>query len=203
MEFLLVATAHFLALLSPGPDFFLILQAALRQPLRYAIGVCAGIAAANGVYLIVAVLGLETVREMNSLMTVLRLLGGGYLIYIGVMLVRAPPRPFDARDPEMALHLVPGIGRQFVVGFLSAILNPKNAIFYLSLFTVMVSAETHLGVRSLYALWMVTVVLVWDTGVAVAFGRERSKRLLGRWVFRIEKVSGLLLAAFGVLLAVD
>ena len=72
MEFLLVATAHFLALLSPGPDFFLILQAALRLPLRYAISVCAGIAAANGVYLIVAVLGLETVREMSGLMTVLQ-----------------------------------------------------------------------------------------------------------------------------------
>lgn len=52
-------------------------------------------------------------------------------------------------------------------------------------------------------LWMVAVVLAWDSCVAVAFGRERLKRLLGRWVFRIEKVSGLLLAVFGVLLAVD
>jgi threonine/homoserine/homoserine lactone efflux protein len=50
---------------------------------------------------------------------------------------------------------------------------------------------------------MVTVVLVWDTGVALAFSREWSKRLLGRWVFRIEKVPGLLLAVFGILLAVD
>ena len=98
---------------------------------------------------------------------------------------------------------MPGAGRQFMVGFLSAIFNPKNAVFYLSLFTVMVSAETSLDIRVLYALWMVAVVLVWDMGVAAAFGRERVKRLLGRWVFRIEKVSGLLLTVFGVLLAVD
>ena len=32
MEFLLLASAHFLALLSPGPDFFLIMQASLRLP---------------------------------------------------------------------------------------------------------------------------------------------------------------------------
>jgi len=198
----MIATAHFLALLSPGPDFFLILQAALRLPLRYAFLVCAGIAAANGVYLVVAVLGLETVREMDTLMRLLRWLGGGYLVYVGVMLLRTPQRSLDAGAPVSALH-VPGVGRQFMVGFLSAIFNPKNAIFYLSLFTVMVSAETSLEIRVLYALWMVAVVLAWDMGVAAAFGRERVKRLLGRWVFRIEKVSGLLLTVFGVLLAVD
>ena len=202
MEFLLIASAHFLALLSPGPDFFLILQAALRLPLRYAFLVCAGIAAANGVYLVVAVLGLETVREMDTLMRLLKWLGGGYLVYVGFMLLRAPQRSLDAGAPASALH-VPGVGRQFMVGFLSAIFNPKNAIFYLSLFTVLVSAETSLEIRVLYALWMVAVVLVWDMGVAGAFGRERVKQLLGRWVFRIEKVSGLLLTVFGVLLAVD
>jgi threonine/homoserine/homoserine lactone efflux protein len=202
MEFLLVATAHFLALLSPGPDFFLILQAALRLPLRYAFSVCAGIAAANGVYLVISVLGLETVREMATLMLFLKWIGGGYLVYVGLMLLRAPRRPLVAGTPVSALH-VPGMGRQFVVGFLSAVFNPKNAIFYLSLFTVMVSAETPLGRRILYALWMVTIVLVWDMGVAVAFGREGVKRLLGRWVFRIEKAAGLLLAFFGVLLVMD
>ena len=41
MEFLLLATAHFLALLSPGPDFFLIMQASLRLPLRYGFAICA------------------------------------------------------------------------------------------------------------------------------------------------------------------
>ena len=32
MEFLLLASAHFLALLIPGPDFFLKIQASLRLP---------------------------------------------------------------------------------------------------------------------------------------------------------------------------
>lgn len=80
MEFVLIASAHFLALLSPGPDFFLIMQTALRMPMRYALSVCAGIAAANGLYLTIAVLGLEAVRNMHLLMTVLKYLGSGYLI---------------------------------------------------------------------------------------------------------------------------
>lgn len=202
MEFLLIASAHFLALLSPGPDFFLILQTSLRLPLRYALAVCAGIASANAAYLLLAVLGLETVRQWTTLMVLLRLLGAGYLLYIGILLLRAPMRPLDEGETTAVVH-ERSLRRQFSLGFMSGILNPKNALFYLSLFTAMVSPQTSLSLRGLYALWMVAVVLIWDMGMAMIVGNDRIKNRLGAWVFRIEKVSGLMLAAFGLLLALD
>ena len=202
MEFLLIASAHFMALLSPGPDFFLILQTALRMPLRYAFAVCVGIATANGVYLIIAVTCLEAVREMTTLMLILKYLGGAYLLYIGVMMLRAPLRPLENNN-ERHILWVKSIKRQFTMGFMSAILNPKNAIFYLSLFTVMVSSETSLFVRTLYALWMTGIVLIWDFGVAGLLGNQKIKQCLGRWIFGIEKFSGAMLALFGVLLTVQ
>lgn len=202
MEFLLIASAHFLALLSPGPDFLLILQTALRLPLRYAFAVCAGIASANAVYLAAAVLGLETVRQWPSLMLALRYLGAAYLLYIGILLLRAPMRPLDNGGPTSLLH-VRSLRRQFTLGFFSGMLNPKNAIFYLSLFTAMVSPQTSLAVRGLYGLWMAALVLFWDMGVAVLLGNNRMKTRLGDWMFRIEKVAGALLAVFGILLAFD
>lgn len=199
MEFLLIASAHFMALLSPGPDFFLILQTALRMPLRYAFAVCFGIAAANGFYLIVAVIGLEAVKEMTTLMLILKYLGGAYLLYLGIMLLRAPERPLESKNEKNSLH-IKSIRRQFTMGFMSAILNPKNAIFYLSLFTVMVSSETSLIVRALYGLWMTGMVLAWDLGVAGLLGNKKIKRWLSSWIFGLEKMSGAMLALFGVLL---
>jgi threonine/homoserine/homoserine lactone efflux protein len=202
MEFLLIASAHYLALLSPGPDFFLILQTALRLPLRYAFGACLGISAANAVYLVLAVLGLETLRQWTLLMLVLRYAGAAYLVYVGVLLLRAPMRPLDADAPTSFLH-VRSLQRQFAVGFMSGALNPKNAIFYLSLFTAMVSPQTSLSMRGLYGLWMATLVLCWDLGVAVALGNQRIKASLGAWIFRIEKSAGAMLALFGILLVID
>jgi len=199
MEFLLIASAHFMALLSPGPDFFLILQTALRMHLRYAFAVCVGIAAANGVYLIIAVTSLEVVREMTNLMFILKYCGGAYLLYIGIMMLRAPIRPLDDCNKKNILF-IESIKRQFSMGFMSAILNPKNAIFYLSLFTVMVSSETSIFVRTLYACWMTGIVLIWDMGVAVLLGNQKIKQWLGRWIFGIEKLSGAMLALFGILL---
>lgn len=202
MEFLLIASAHFMALLSPGPDFFLILHTALRLPLRYAFAVCGGIALANGCYVTLAVLGLETVRHFSELMLALRFLGAAYLISIGILLLRAPMRSLADNTGATVLH-ARSLRRHFTLGLMSGMLNPKNMIFYLSLFTAMVSPQTSLGMRSLYGLWMSCLVLVWDMGIAVILGNNRIKTGLGRWIFRLEKFSGVMLTLFGVLLAVD
>lgn len=199
MEFLLIASAHFLALLSPGPDFFLIMQASLRLPMRYGFAICAGIALANGVYLLAAVTGLEVVRDTAWLGSLLKYLGGIYLLFIGVMLLRTRVQSFDNMENASFLQ-VQSMKRQFLIGFMSAILNPKNAIFYLSLFTVMVSDQTGFFTRCLYALWMMSVVFLWGCFVVAAIGRDRIKRWLGGSICFVEKISGAALAFFGIFL---
>lgn len=199
MEFLLLASAHFLALLSPGPDFFLLMQASLRLPLRYCFAVCAGISAANGVYLLLTVLGFEVLRESGWVHLILKYAGASYLMFIGIMLLRAPRQSLHQKTSDSFLH-IEKMGQQFFIGFTSAILNPKNVIFYLSLFTVMVSVETGLFTRCFYALWMMSVVFVWDCCLVTAIGRNQVKTWLGNSLYYIEKVSGVALACFGIFL---
>ena len=202
MEFICIATAHFLALLSPGPDFFLILQAALRLPLRYGIAICVGIAVANGVYLLLAVLGLEAISSWDWLVALLRYGGSCYLIYLGILLLRAPrqqPANQAGSHPLGQQHL----GRQFILGFLSGILNPKNMIFYLSLFTAMVSAETGFITRCLYGLWMTSVVLCWDCLLVLLVQRTRFTSILRTKIFYLEKTSGTVFAFLGMTLLLN
>ena len=199
MEFILLASAHFLALLSPGPDFFLITQASLRLPRKYGIAVCAGIAVANFVYLVFAVFGIEIIKEWTPLMLAMKYLGAVYLVTLGTMLLRSPLRPIQMEQPTGFLQRQ-HLGRQFTVGFRSGILNPKNAIFYLSLFTVMVSSSTTLPIRCAYAIWMTSVVFLWDALVVVMIGQEKIRINLGKGIFYVEKLSGIMLASFGIIL---
>lgn len=199
MEFLVIASAHFLALLSPGPDFFLIMQAALRLPRRYGIAICAGIALANGLYLLLAIGGLEVVRQLDWLLLPLRYLGAAYLLFLGVMLLRSPKQEVADRRSSPPLHGA-RLGRQFLIGFLSAALNPKNAVFYLSLFTVMVSPDTSLLRRCLYGLWMSSMVFCWDCLVLLVISRVRQTRWLGDSIYLVEKLAGAALASFGLIL---
>ena len=55
--FVTVAIAHFLALLSPGPDFVLVTKSALQNKKSTAIGVASGIASANALYIALCLIG--------------------------------------------------------------------------------------------------------------------------------------------------
>lgn len=200
MEFILLAVAHFLALLSPGPDFFLIVQAALRLPLKYSLSLCFGIAMANGVYLGLAITGLELVSQSMLVQQGFKYLGGGYLIFIGIMLLRTSGQPLQIEGETSFLH-DKSHGKQFYIGFLSGILNPKNAIFYLAIFSTMVSAETPYYIRCMYGLWMVFIVFIWDAMLATLIGAKGIKVRLGDGLIYIEKLSGVVLASFGLFLS--
>jgi len=200
MEFLVIASAHFLALLSPGPDFFLIMQASLRMPIRYGLALAAGIGAANGVYLLVAILGLEVLRDLGWLMSLLHYLGALYLVFLGIMLLKSESTDLEEAEKPTYFLLEQQLSRQFLVGFMSAILNPKNCIFYLSLFTVMVAESTGLTTRLLYGVWMTGVVTVWDCALVALLCKKSIKRRLGAGVRILEKASGAILLCFGLLL---
>lgn len=197
MEFILLAAAHFLALLSPGPDFFLILETSLRLPKKFGFALCMGIAAANGVYIILALAGHESLGSHFAINNFLQYAGGLFLVYVGISILRAGERELENRSVPVSRQ---GVGKKFCLGFCSAIANPKNGIFYLSLFTVMVSASTPLSWRILYGLWMCLVVLVWDMAIVCLLRVARLRSFLGGSIMIIDKISGTMLVLFGVLL---
>lgn len=201
MEFLLIASAHFVALVSPGPDFFLIMQVSLKLPVRYGISLCAGISVANALYLFLAVVGLESIRQMPFLITVLKYSGGAYLVFLGIMLLKAKR---SVGDPQQKTNFLSKkhLGQQFVIGFTSAVLNPKNIIFYLALFATMVSPQTDFLSRFLYAAWMVLIVFLWDSGLVLFIAGKGLKKRLGNSIFVLEKMSGAVLALFGIMLPI-
>ncbi len=191
-QFLVIAGAHFLALLSPGPDFFLIVRSAVINGARVASGVCVGIALANGVYIGLAISGVAVLQEVAGLFTVLKWAGCAYLAWLGwrFLSVRGEALTPDLRD----------VGRQggnwwreCRVGFLSGILNPKNSLFYASLFSLGFERGTSFGVQLGYGVWMFCAVLIWDLCIARAAGHPPVVRRFMAHVRKVERVTGVVL----------
>ncbi|MFS0827445.1 LysE family translocator [Pseudomonas phoenicis] len=194
-QFLLIALAHFLALLSPGPDFFLVVRNAATSGWRVASGACLGIALANGVFIGMAFAGLSLLHEDSALFVVLQLAGCAYLLYIGGLFLRHASQrsPLTANATASARR---GWWSNLGAGFVCAILNPKNALFYASLAS-MVSASS-LGWKLAYAGWMFGIVLLWDLLVAAAFGRNTVRQRFERALPTLQRVSGVMLIALAL-----
>lgn len=198
-EFLAVALAHFLALISPGPDFFIIISMSLRNGSVRAFFTCLGIAAANGVYILFALIGFSVVREHAWLLSVMKVGGAAFLCYIGFMLIRSGKRElFEKTEAKQAQD---SAWKLFLTGFMSALLNPKNPIFYISLYSLFIQRTTGLHVQALYGLWMFSAVLFWDMFIAFSVGNRKIRNVLNSYTYRIEQVSGVVIITLGVALA--
>ncbi|MBJ8709681.1 MULTISPECIES: LysE family translocator [Citrobacter] len=193
-----LALAHFVALLSPGPDFFLLVGYAARYRMRGSAGLCVGIAFGNGLYILLAIIGWGILRQLPLLFTVIELLGALYLLWIGSLLVRSRPQTLTGTDAQSTC---PGFGKQILLGLGSSLLNPKNALFYLALMTALLGPSVTLLQQNMSGIWMTSIVLCWDLLIVMFIGLPQIQRRLSRGILWVERIAGGVLIIFGCAIA--
>lgn len=193
-QFFIIAAAHFLALLSPGPDFFLVIRTSMSAGWRMASGVCLGIALANGVFIAAAFGGLSVFQPDSLLFFAIQLAGCVYLLHIGWLFIRHAGSASQAsvlENPPGRSVLLASWFRGAGMGLLSGILNPKNALFYVSLAAMV--ASTSGSWKIIYGSWMFSVVFFWDLLVALAIGNKTVTRRFTQALPWLERISGAIL----------
>ncbi|MFG2427130.1 LysE family translocator [Streptomyces sp. NPDC048590] len=186
----------------PGADFAVVVRNSLesrRSGLATAVGVAGGLV----VHTTLAVAGLAAVLvTMPALFRTVQLLGGVYVLYLGLSGLHAVRRrSAEAARPETGGEVAPRAGRSLRQGFLTNALNPKAPVLFLSLLPQFVPDGTPPLPRTLLlASVVVLLALVWFPGVALMVDR------LGPWLRRpraarvVEGGSGAALTALGLVL---
>lgn len=197
LAFPLLAISHFVALLSPGPDFFLLTGYAIRYRVAGSIGIVTGIAVGNALYILLAIVGWSELRDMPRVFVAIELTGAAYLLWVGSRLCRSQP-------DGMELHAVtvqrPTVPAQFLLGLASSLLNPKNALFYLALMTSLLGADVTLLQQSMCGLWMVSVVFIWNLLVVSSIGLPAIQHHLKRRIYLFERAAGGVLICFSIII---
>lgn len=197
-EFLTVAVVHLLAVASPGPDFAIMIRQALFQSRRKAFLSAGGIALGILVHVSYSLLGIGLIIQQSvALFTLLKIVGAAYLTWIAVHALRAKPG---------GIHVEADRKRQtgaaaFRLGFLTNVLNPKATLFFVSLFSVVISPGTPALVQTGYGFYLACATGLWFLGVAIFFTLPRVRKLFnrfGHWLDRL--MGGVLLLLAGQLL---
>ena len=197
-EFLALAMIHFLAVVAPGPDF----AVTIRQSVRFGrmIGICTalGIGAGISVHVLYTLLGVGALMHTTPwLLTVAKVVGGAYILYLGVSLLRSKPKTVaegnnDANEPFVEQTIL----KAFTTGFLTNASNPKATLFFLAIFTTLISATTPLKIQALYGVWMCFVNALWFVIVALFFSSARVRLLFMRMGHWFERTMGVVLILF-------
>lgn len=196
-EFLTIVVAHALAVASPGPDFALVLRQSLTHGRRTAIWSSVGIGCGLSIHIGYCILGLGYFLKNSAIaLTTVKYLGAAYLAWVGVQALRARPR---ADDIDLAAgRSAPTDGAAWATGFLVNVLNPKAALFFISLFPLAVSASTPKLVQVGYGVWMTLATVAWFSFVSVVFTREEVRRRFLRHGHWIDRALGLVFIGFAL-----
>jgi len=201
-DFLALAFAHFIALLSPGVDFFIIISNSSKYGKIAGIFTSAGIATANLIYILLALFGITLIKNNELIFISIKIIGALYLFYIAYLLILAPRRDLFQKNDKVYINHKKELLGHFMQGFLSAILNPKNSIFYFTMFSISIQTHTPIEIQSFYALWMFLAVLLWDIFIVYLVNHEKAKVFIQEYSNFIEKISGLVLFIIATLIII-
>jgi RhtB (resistance to homoserine/threonine) family protein len=188
-------------IVAPGADFALVLRQCVVHGRRTAIITSVGIGMSLLFHIAYTILGIGLIVSKSLfLFGLLKWAGAAYLIYLGTKSWREPA--FRMNEETCLVHAdAPSGWKAFGMGFITNALNPKPVLFFLSLFSVLVSPHTQALVQFSYGLGMASALIAWFVMVSFVFTsrvvRERFLKM-GR-VF--NKVTGALFIALGVRLA--
>lgn len=193
-----------LAYLVPGPDFLVVVRSAAR---RSALGRAAALGAQSGlcVHMAAAALGLSVLAARSAYaFTLIRLAGAAYLVFLGVralLAARRADRPVAAPDRGRVPRRERSTRRgSFAEGFLTNVLNPKAALFFLSVLPQFVDHGAGGVTGQIFLLGAVDVVVGVGYWLALVVVAARLGALLERPRVRRawERVTGWLFVALGL-----
>ena len=191
----------------PGPDSLLIMTRSATQGWRAGSAAALGIGAGTMVHILAAALGLSALLSASAAaFTAVKWIGAAYIIYVGIALLRAKLKAAVAGDAT-PLHL-PRLpyGKIFFQGFLTNVLNPKVALFFLAFVPQFISADSTSKPLAFIVLGCIFNMngMLWCHGLAL-FTAFASTRLnirprVAQW---LNRVTGGLFVALGLRLALS
>ncbi len=200
-EFLTVAALHFLAVMSPGPDFVLISRNSLAYSRKNGVYAALGLALGIMVHVIYCLVGIGYIISKSILIfSAIKLLGAGYLIYIGYKSLRAQPSKNDSTEVE---HKDMGALASIKNGFLTDLLNPKTTLFFLALFTQVIKPNTPMAIKVAYGMEMSIMTFLWFAAVAIVLSHSRIKQPFTKVQHYMERFMGAALIVLGLKVALS
>ncbi len=191
-----IAAANLLAAASPGPAFVLVSRTAITHGRVTGWLTGLGVASASFTWAVAATLGLGVLlAQVGWLYTLMKLMGGAYLVWIGVQAI------MHARSPLTGNGIVgPAMSRAraWRTGYAAGMTNPKVIVFFGSIFLTLFGPDTPLWVR-LAALAIVAVdETFWYSLVATLFSTRRARAVYGRAKAWVDRIAGGVMLAFGL-----
>lgn len=213
---LTLAVIHSVALISPGPDFAIMVKIATQQSRSSAIAAAVGISIAILAHTVLSLTGVSLlIKSSHTLYLLVQIVGASYLAWMGFGALRAGLAILTKRkasastnagthvdatsaDVEGAASIAGGLvgamsRRQgFLTGLYTNLLNPKALVFFLTLFSALITPSVTTSTKIASAILLLSLSLAWFGFLAVMLSKTQVQLKLQRLTPIIDAVIGVI-----------
>ncbi|HIP49081.1 MAG TPA: LysE family translocator [Lutibacter sp.] len=204
-DFSLIASVtliHLLAVISPGPDFFMAIKNSLTYSRKTGIYTAIGFGLGIGVHIFYSLAGLALlIFKSIVIFNIIKYLGVAYLLYIGIKSLLDKGANIEVKNQTHLQDI--SHFKAISQGFLTNVLNPKATLFFLSLFTLVISPDTSKTTLYLISGIMILNTMLWFSLVATFLTQEKIRVVYSRYQKWFNKLFGGVLIALGLKIAFD
>ena len=186
---------HLLGVMSPGPDFFLIVKQSLCQGRKISLLTSMGIGTGVIVHIFFCIFGLGIIISKSDIIFNLIIIAGAlYIIYMGIQSVQISVSliPIDYNINEK-YNAYTAFGK----GFLTNILNPKATLFFLSIYTIIINNNPSTYIQLAYGLWMAIATAAWFCFLSIVLTNHKITKKIELFGPKIQKIMGIVLLIIG------
>ena len=197
-SFAALTVIQMLGVMSPGPDFAVVMRNSLIYNRRIGVFTAIGVTLGILVHLTYILLGVGVViAKTNWLFNLLKYCGGSYLIYIGIKGLMCKKQIVKNAINDEERKVISAF-TAFRTGFFTNAINPKAMLFFLSLLSAFITPEKPTIVILAYAAIILSTTLMWFTFVAISFSNQKLRSFFYNYKHVIEWVTGALLILLGI-----
>lgn len=194
-----IALMHLVAVVSPGPDFAVVLKQSLQKGLRPALWTSFGISVGILLHVTYSILGISLVIATTPwLYKGLLYLAAAYFIFLGVLALQS--KPTTAATAQSSQMTKSTWYKAFGLGFLTNGVNPKATLFFLALFTAAIPVETSLATKIFYGVYLACATGVWFCFVSFVTNVKEIRdayQIYGHW---FDRLMGFVLIVMAIIL---
>ena len=188
-----VVFIDFLAIMSPGPDFFMVLKNSLTKSHKAGIYTTLGISLGCFILFNLGVLGVGVLIAQNKILfTILKLAGAAYLVYLAVKSLIAKA---EVKEPQLVYseHSKISLWEYFKIGLICNLTNPKAMMFIITLAAYIAEKGNPYTDGFMVACITCINTCIWLSLVSIVFGSIKVRKVFYRYQRTINIVFAVVL----------
>lgn len=188
-----IAIMHFVAVVSPGPDFAVVLKQSLQQGLSASVLTSIGIGSGILLHCLYAILGVSIfITTTPWLMNAMLYLAAAYFIFLGYKGLSSKGLTDQANLASTKSSNI-SLAKSFLLGFLTNGLNPKATLFFLALFTTVIPVNSSLIANVYYGIYLSLATSLWFVSLSICLTRPSIRQGYQKHAVWFDRIMGIVL----------